>query len=401
MKRSNSRKSKRITMVLLLLGIISLSGCWNWREINQLAIIAGTGIDLDKTSQKILVTVQIIKPGDVKSADSGDSGGKTGGSGKIKPVWTLKSTGGTITEAIRNFVFQSDRKLYFSHNEIVIFGKDAAYQGVRPFFDFFVRSVDPRPTMGILVADGKAGDVLQVPGHLEKISAFEIDKLLDAQNMISETVSADLQDFTSRLLSKTTAPIASRIQIINIDGEPQVRVLGTAVFKEDKLIGELDKKETRGLLWVLGKVRHGIILVNAPGGDGKVSLEIADAGSKIKAQFKNGKWRINLGVKEEGMMVNETGTMDLSKTDLLKSLARREATVIRREISAALEKAQQLNADIYGFGEVIHRTNPKEWRKIGPEWDKLYPKLDVIIDIRVKIKGTGLITKPIVPEQSQ
>jgi spore germination protein KC len=82
---------------------------------------------------------------------------------------------------------------------------------------------------------------------------------------------------------------------------------------------------------------------------------------------------------------------------MLKVLARRETAVIRGEIGAALAKAQELKTDIFGFGELIHRSNRQEWRKMKDQWDQIFPRLQVEMDIRCVIHSVGLIIPPLAP----
>jgi spore germination protein KC len=66
---------------------------------------------------------------------------------------------------------------------------------------------------------------------------------------------------------------------------------------------------------------------------------------------------------------------------------------------AALKKAQELNTDIFGFGEVIHQKYPKEWKELEKRWDEVFPEIEVKVIVKSKLNLTGEITRPISPEQ--
>ena len=74
---------KRSTACLLLLLIAStlLTGCWNRRELNEIAIAVGLGLDTD--GDGYLVSVQVVNPGEVAN-------GKGGGQ---SPATLYKATG--------------------------------------------------------------------------------------------------------------------------------------------------------------------------------------------------------------------------------------------------------------------------------------------------------------------
>lgn len=378
-------------VAVLVLTISLLTGCWSRHELNTLAIVAGIGIDLADEPGKVLLTAQIIKPSEVRTPQTG------GGGEKRQPVWVVRSTGDTVFDAVRNFTTQSPRKLYFPHSEIIVIGKEAAERGVRPLLDFFIRDPEPRLSEWVLVADGRASDILEAKLELESIPARGLVSLVETRVATSEVTAVTLDEFLSRLASRTAAPVATHIELIGNEKEKTVRIVGTAVFKGDKLVGQLDKPETRGLLWVIGEVRSGIIVVESPEDGGKVSLEIISAKSKITPELRDGKVYIKVEVHEEGNLGSQMSAKDLATPSMLADLEKRQESAIHGEIRAALAKARDLNVDIFGFGDAVHRKYPREWREIEPRWEAVFPTIDVEVSVKARIRQVGMITKPASP----
>lgn len=73
--KKNSLGNQLLQIILVFLILSLLSGCWDARELGSLAIVAAVGIDLADKSGKLLITIQIIKPGEVKSGGGGGEGG--------------------------------------------------------------------------------------------------------------------------------------------------------------------------------------------------------------------------------------------------------------------------------------------------------------------------------------
>jgi spore germination protein KC len=378
---------------LLLLFLLTTGGCWNYRELNQLAVVSGTGIDPGPKPGTVQLTVQIYKP----KTQSGEGGETTGGGDQQQPFIVKSRSGQTIADAAKNFLTETDRRLYWPHNQVIIIGRDQARLGVQPVLDYFVRNNEPRPTIWVLVAEETANAVLKASGELEQVSATEIGQLIQAQPSASQNVMINLQDFTSRLMSTTTAPITTLIRVEQSGGHKTLNLAGTAVFSGDRLVGKLDGRQTRGLLWVLGQVRWGNVVVNAPGG--KASLGITRSRTKVKPVFGKDGLKIKISIKEEGTLDCQMSPEKLAEPEMLELLARRKAAVIRDEIGAALTKARQLDADIFGFGELVHRFHPQEWRKLNDKWDRLFPRLPVETDIRCVIRSVGLIIPPLTPPE--
>jgi spore germination protein KC len=373
--------------------IASLCGCWNSRELNSLAIVTGVGIDRAEEPEKIKITAQVVRPGEIAQKGN-NSGGST-----VPAYWNVTHTGNTVFGAIRSLSEESSRRLFFPHEEILIFSNTISEEGVRAYLDFFTRDPEPRNNIWILIAEGTAEEILNVPAKLEKIPSVKISQMVVNHNAItSQSVAVTIDDFITNLLSPTTAPIAPIIGTTG-DGEDRTMVMtGTAVFKGDKMVGRLDQMEGRGLLWVQGKIKSGIIEVQDPKGD-LVSLEIIRAGSKITPVLQDGKIIMKVEITEEGNIGEYTGSENLSDTSMIAFLEQKKTEAIRDEILAAFEKARELDADIFGFGNVIYQRHPKVWKDMQKNWDELFQEIELEVSIQAKLRLMGRISNPNVPEQ--
>lgn len=380
--------------ILLFIIFITLtfgnSACWDRQELDSLAIVFGLGIDKAASPEEIKMTAQIVKPGEIKGTSEGQSGGRS--------YINLSTTSDTSFRTIRNFTFQSSRKLFWSHNTIIIFGEDLAKEGLEKYIDFFLRDPEVRRTVWILIAKGPAGTILEADPTLEKIPASDIGKLIEDRKVTSQVAGVNLHEFASRLFSKTTAPVAPLIDITEENKQKIAKIIGTAVFKKGQMVGTLNKSETRGLLWVLDEVGSGIIVVNAPKSGEKVSLEIIRSSTKIIPEIKNGTLHITIKIKEEGNLGEQMAPEDLTDPILFSSLEKRQAEAIKKEVLSAWEKARQYNTDIFGFGEAVHKKYPKQWEEIEDEWDDYFPEIKLSLEVEAKLRRSGMTTKPPIQE---
>lgn len=353
-------------------------------------------IDKAGSTSNILLTAQIIKTGEMgKTSESGAAGG--GG----KAFWNVSSSKGSIFEAARDITKKTGDKIFVAHNQILIFGKEIAADGIGKYIDFYLRAHEMRPTTLIVVARDSAAEILNVKPELEKLPAMNIAKIVKAYGFTSQFVKVNLQDLSSRLMSKTTSPIAPLIEITTDSGEKDVYVSGMAVFKKDKMVGILNKTETRGLLWVTNKVKSGVIEVTTPEGEGKALLEINIAKSKVTPEIKNGKITMKIEIKEESSLVEQTTPEILTTVPAFKFLQKEQEEIIRKEIIESFDKSKQLNCDFFGFGDLIHKKYQLQWKEMEDKWDEIYPSIVLIIKIESKVIKTDLITNPAVPEKDE
>lgn len=383
--------SKKLSLILVLsLTTLTMSGCWNLRELNTIAIVAASGIDKEGPDQ-IKVTAQVFKPGNIQSPQAGAGSGK-------KPYVNFDATATSVFEAVRKITQTASRKLYWAHNQILIFGKETAEDGLDNYIDFFLRDHETRLMVNILVAKGAASEILSVQSDLETTPAININDIFKAISATSQAPQITLKDIIEGLLSKTTSTIAPLIELTEENKKKRVNIAGTAVFKRGKMVGELNPLESRGLLWIIGKVQSGIIVVNCPDSNKTASLEIIWADSEIIPEIQNEQLSITVKIKEEGTLGDQNCPKDLTKLEAWSSLEKLKTAAIHNEITSALKKAQEYNTDIFGFGEAIHRKYPLLWKDIENQWDELFPQLKVNIKIKAKLRRSGLITKAVSPQ---
>ncbi|WP_255600847.1 hypothetical protein [Lysinibacillus sp. K60] len=55
----------KVSFILLLSVLLLLGGCWNKRELNELAIVTAVGVD--KSDELFEISVQIVNPSQVAS----------------------------------------------------------------------------------------------------------------------------------------------------------------------------------------------------------------------------------------------------------------------------------------------------------------------------------------------
>ena len=381
-------------LILYLLMLFMLSGCLGGREINDLEIVIGMGVDKDENTGKILLTAQVVKEEEAGRA-TGD-----GGEGS-KAFWNVSSTGDSIFEAVRQITHKTGNRLFVSHNQVVIFGYDIVKEGLQKYIDFFLRAHEMRPTALILIAEGRALDVMDAKPETEKFPAINIAKLVKSYGFTSHFYKVNMKDFASCLMSATTAPVAPLVSVLPHKGGKDVYVSGMGVFKKGKMVGKLNDDEVRGLLWVLGEVKSGVILVSSPDGQGSAFLEILSAKSKVTPEIKDGKIVMHVKIKEESSLSEQTTTEDLATISAFEKIQEAQAEVIRQEIMAAFDKSKELKADIFGFGEILHKKYSNEWKTFRDNWDDIYPTIELNIDVETKILKTDLLKKPVLPSEGE
>lgn len=382
-----------------ILCIILLTGCWNRIELDELAIIQAFGLDKDEETGQIIITVQVIRPAALE---------KNGGTEK-SPIENATAKGDTVFEAVRNMSMSFDRRSFFAHSKVIILGEELARDGITNIIDLFARSHEIRPLAWIIVAKGtKAENILGAENGLEEIQGVYLQHIIEMRTLTSSVSASNVLDFIKRFARKGTQPIAGAMEIIEQPVYPAekkekegmstkgVKLSGTAVFKDDKLVGYLNNTETRGLNWVTGKIESGVMNVLSPTNEDKlIAIVIMKSKSKIIPEVRDGKFMFNIEVKVEGV-VGEQDTTNFEDPEMYEKVQTSQEEIVKSEIEKAISKVQnEFKADIFGFSGELNRKYPKEWKKVQEDWNNIFSEVQYSVKVDAKIRRTGLETKPI------
>lgn len=382
------KRKKGLTICLLIIILmvmpVCVSGCWDRVELNNISIVSGLGWDLDPDTGEVTFTVQSIVPSEVKVPSKGGS--------TINVIQLDKDTGPSMYDAITRLTQHISRFPIYQHTVVYIFGREGAQHGIYQFFDVQARNPDSRPNALIVVsAEKKASDIMIIEDGMEKIQAFGMAAEIKLSAKYSKYPAVTRLDFQQRIISKTTAPIAPIVGIveeINPEGGKikKIRVIGTAVFKGDKMIGEFNERESSGLLWATNKIEIGFLAV--PQGN----LEIVKAKSKMIPELQGDKIKITIEIEEESDLVLYKGRNDIT-ADIVQELEKGAVEEIEGQVMDAVEKSFVLNADVFGFGEAVHRKYKKEWKDLQSRWDEIYPEIEVVVKVKAHLNEIGDIYK--------
>ena len=178
---------------------VSLTGCWDYRGLNDMAMVMGMAIDHDEATGMFKVSFEI--------ADLANSSKGSGIKSRL-----IESEGTTIFDAARSAKRKLVNKLYFAHMEIVVIGENMARDfGVMPVVDWFMRDAEVRETTLLLIAKGTdAHTLLHTEGVDHTILSPELKGIIREDNKVtSSTVSMQLFEVYSVLNGtgmKTRAP---------------------------------------------------------------------------------------------------------------------------------------------------------------------------------------------------
>ncbi|MEH7094087.1 Ger(x)C family spore germination protein [Neobacillus vireti] len=392
-------------LIITVLLIPLLSGCWNRRELNELALVVG--LSIDKSGDQYLISAQVVDPGEVSNSANG-GGGRA-------PVTTYDEKGNHIFEAVRRITTISPRKLYWSHLQMLVISEAVAKDGLNNILDFFTRDNEFRKDFYIVVSkDIKAKEILRNLTSIEKIPAHKMRSSLEtSEKAWAPTIAIQLDELISSLTSEGIHPVLTGISIqgkaskgesVNnvqrIEPYARLKYKNIAVFKKDKLIGWFNEKESKGYNYIKDNVHSTVGHVPCTK-KGQLIVEVIRSKSKVKGRVVNGKPKIDIQVSAEANIGEVACHIDLTKPETIKKLEENVEKVNIDILKTSVNRAKKFGVDIFGFGEVIHRADPQAWKKLKKNWDKEFVNLPVSFHSEYKIKQTGAVNQSFLEQEKE
>jgi len=377
----------------ILFCLLFIVGCWDNRDVTKINFV--TAVGLDRTPEgKIEVTVEIPKSEHIKSA----KGGVGGGWEKMVAVYT--STGDTVFEAIRKSLKNINEKLAWTQMGLIVVGEDLAKEGIMEVLDYFERDSEPIVTAMVLIArQGKAKEILELKSDLEHIPSVHLINAIEANRKAwGSACKVRLIDLLKRLHG---TGINAALPVITLDTSAEkpdmrdIKLDGLALLKQDRLVGFLNSTQSK--CWSIIKGESQSTIYNIPGPfeqDKLIVFEMEQAKAEKAVQMVDRQVRMTIDVQANGDIGETQDRGDFYQGQIIDQLEKEIAQVMRLEIEDAVEAAQQLQTDVFGFGDIFHKQNPKEWKLVKDEWDEFFSQGSLEVKVKVKIERSGYVNQP-------
>lgn len=274
-------KQKSVMTFLLLLAFLQ-TGCWDRLEVNDMALILATGINVVENGN-VEVSAEISLPSPQGSTElmGGDQGGGIG-------TYIESATGETVADAVSKMQQKVSRELFWGQSDIIVIGEELAKQGIGDSLEYFVQHPQARLRNLVFSTRRDPKEILGVRGHLEESTAETIEELALHQigpviylNNILQSFENSFQEVVIPLIDISSNPTNAS------NGPTELTIDGSAVFKGDQWKGELTMYETRGLMWIRGDIDTAII--NTPTTEGgTVSMEVIHSFTRLRPSIDGG-----------------------------------------------------------------------------------------------------------------
>lgn len=373
-------KYKYIALILILCCFaFLLSGCDEGHTVDQFSYIIAIGLDKGD-SHKIKLSLQFpIANGSESSGGSSQSANSV--------VHSVECS--SIEEGINLMNNYVGKPINLAHCKVIVFSEEIAAEGLSPHIYTLTNSIQMRPISNIIVSRCPASDYIEnAKSPLEELSARYYESIFTSTEQTGYIVTASLSDFFYSLNDTTKQPIAvlGDVNYIHsdntenasssesnkykagqtpINSDNSIENSGLAVFKEDKLVGELDNIQTMCFSMVTNILNQAIITIPNPFDNSEtIDLQITrnnPTSSTVSTLNTNPYIEVNLQLSAQVLSITEDSVY--LRAENLPRLEEAVNGYLEKNVSEFLYKtSKEYHSDICGFA--------KEAIKNFWTWDK-------------------------------
>jgi spore germination protein KC len=380
MRRARIERAAFVLLWTFLAGIFG--GCWDYRSLDELALVAGMAIDIDDRTGDFLISYEIVD----LTLPIEQEGMET---------FIIESEGRTIFEAVRNAKMKINNKLYLAETNLIILCRGVIEKhGVFPVIEWFLRDNETRENAYLAVAQtDNARDILQMKMRKNSIASYDLNEIIKEDSRItSSTVTSEVYEVYNTLREEGISLVLPALTIQKKNEQKQLpAVNGVMVFMDSEIIGELTPQETKFFLFATDRVKGGLFSFPLSGqGEEDVTLEITDNKTRTSFEYDGGKITVRIETKTEAFVGEVMREINLVEKQVYESLKAVAEEKLKEKITGLIKKVQsEYGTDIFGFGRMIHKKDPGLWGEIGGEWDRLFPEVNVEVTCKIELLNSA------------
>ena len=346
---------------LFVLGIlgISLGGCYDYNELNELAIIVGLGIDYK--DNEYVVTYEVLSNNVDKEAAN-------------TKAYTVSEKNEAFPKAIDLTADVLPKKAYFSHTDLLVLSTDIAEYHMEDIIDYLLRNKNIRETLNVVVVDDAKKFLSSTGENLAVISKSVNDTITSDKTSGSYGIEKKYIDLVREILSFGEDAAISKVAI----DKEKVILEGLVLFDDYKMVGTLSKEEA-AIFNLLNNTSFNVIL----------DKEFDD---KL---FSTSVYRTNINIEVTNKIINITGNVEatvlenqpnfnLKDAEIINKLESTFKYVLNEKITELIKKLQEYKADILYLGE-------KYYIKSREKNNKLWENAKINANVTFNISKKGII----------
>ena len=314
---------KKIIIIIL---VLLLSGCYNYKEVSDLAFVSSFAIDYKNSDFNIILEIQ-----------ENDKDNKYSS-------YLLEGSGKTIESAIQNASLSFNKDLYFINLDILLISEDAANNKLNNILDYVTRDNNFSLDFNIAICNEQKKAIENIMLKKEIFGRY-INTLF--KNTDNNIINIKLDNLLNNYLNKFYDII---LPVFNLK-EDTIIINEAVIFKNDQIIDTLNERE--------------IALYNILNNNQKdyyLNLELDN-----NIVFKTSHYHTKICLKNNILYIMPTltgtfiefETLDLNNQKKLDEITNKVNIKFNNELKAFIDNLIETESDPLGFKRYTNNKNLK------------------------------------------
>ncbi|MEC1623889.1 Ger(x)C family spore germination protein [Bacillus mojavensis] len=364
----------KIRILSIFICALLLSGCWDSKNIEELSLVIGVGLD-KPDDHNLQLTQQILVPKKISSKEGSSS----------DPTQIAVTKGETVHQMMRTSALKHN-PTFSQHLRLILFSKGVLEDfRMDSIINQFVRDNGTRRSSYVFVTDGRTKDIFKMNDEGEPASNVIYNLTENGKVTIRMMEPVTLGEISEHLTSDDSF-------LIPHVGEEngKLAINGAAIIKDKLWSRNLTPGEVQNINLFTGAVKGGVIDLKRNGY--LFSYEVYSSNRKIKTAYKEGKFIFTVTRNIEGRLSedwnpNEDSFKDSYIKDIEKTVEKRLEETVTAFIKGTLQK--EIKTDVTGLGNEVRIHYPQKWKKISKKWDDHFSNAEIKYHVNVVVRDFG------------
>ena len=393
--------------ILLIIFIYAFSASYSYDNIDNLAYVIAIGVDAADNS-KIKVSFQFTDT----SAFSSDSG--SGDNTTI--INTVEAS--SLESAINLINSYIGKNINLAHCKVIVFSEEIAKMGLSDYIYSLINDSQIRPTSNIVISRCDAKYYMEnsiskyekiitkyyevfpnssdYTGYISNVTLGEFYNQLEDNNSSPVAILGGLNTNNSNTATSDTNDSNILANESTISGERGTENIGLAVFREDKLAGELTALEALCHSIIGNEVASFLVSIPNPKND-KSSLDLSTNQYKkpsIKIDVSSGSPYISIDIYLFAKILSIDSHTDYLDKSFLDMVEESNNNYLASRISEYLYKTStEFRTCIDDFDKYAVRNFLTNTAWDAYDWTSSYPDSFFDVKVHTKVNSSLLLTE--------
>lgn len=396
-------------LVIIIIFVLAFSNSYNALSIENLAYVLAIGIDTS-SDNKLKVSFQFSS-----SSLASESGSSEKASTFINTV-----TASSLSNAINLVNGYLGKQINLSHCKVIIFSEKFALQGISDEIYTLINDTQIRPSANIVISKCDAKYYIeQTKPELENLISKYYEVFTSSSKYTGYMPDTTIGKFFDSLICTNCEPYAilggvnkgktNNKKIVglqkdyeikanqsSISGENGSENIGVAVFKEDKLVGELNALETICLLNVTNNLARFLVSVPDPENNNHyIDIYLTPlSNANIKVNTNSGSPYIKVKCRFSGRIYSMSKNSKYLSPESLDAISNSCSSYLESIFTDYLYRtSKDLQSDISGFSKYALKNFFTTKESTNYDWRNSYKDAFFDVKIDTSIKSGMLITQ--------